>query len=514
MCLTGSHVYRWIVQQGPALYDVWAAVRLRRHRDHRPRRIGDRGRRTNRRYVLRLFLLSPELLNRLGFGIYFGFTGKASRIFKRNNRTNAPALENSEVPVAVRAQLNKVYQMNSKCTPLKSFVVLLTLLSAATASAQNILATGTLKSETGAPISDAKILFDLGNYGLKKAESKIVEATSDSQGKFALNIELDDMRDYMGEGHIWFFASGYQTQIARLNTLSDEPQRFELVLKKASGIEFTVLSPDGKPVVGAEITPWYAKMLTGNYNFPPEPVLRAVVEKTDENGKATLKHFPAERIDSVSIKTDEYGDQKHSISEAQIESQSATIGMEEVGDVKIRFTGGSGKYPLAKIGIYQHSSDRGYSSPVVTTNLDKPLELKKIAAGRYTTNVVCPDGFEMVPDLPNELDVLPNDTVTIDVPLVKPVLVSCRIRTSTDKPISGARISIQHGKNYSSVSAVSDSKGKFEAKVIPGKVVVHVISYRQADYYSREHPRLTFDVSAEEEEQELAPIEVKAKPSQ
>ena len=398
-------------------------------------------------------------------------------------------------------------------TQVMIFVILFFIANSDCADAQNIMATGTLKSESGTPIANGKIWFDLGNYGLKKAESEIIEATSDSKGKFVLNIELDDLANYMNEGHIWVYAEGHQVQLARLKTFSDEPQSFDLVLKKANGIEFTILSPAGKPVPDAEVTPWHAKMLSGNYAFPPRTVLNAVAEKSDENGKVTLKHFPADRIASVSIKTKNHGDQKHQISKAQIDGRNATIKLEESGDVRIRFVGGSGKYPLAKIGIYQTSSGqdaRGYSSPVVSTNLDKTLELKNIAAGRYTTFVSCADGFELIPDLPNELFVIPNKTVTVDVPLIKPVLISSRIKTSTGKPISGARISIQYGKNLSSINVVSDSKGKFEAKVIPGEVIVHVISYHLADYHSDEHPRLTFK-AGDDGEQQLTPIEVKAK---
>ena len=181
--------------------------------------------------------------------------------------------------------------------------------------------------------------------------------------------------------------------------------------------------------------------------------------------------------------------------------------------MKFRFTGGTGKYPPVKFGIYHNSIEGVYSSEVLTTNLDKPLEFKKIAAGKYHSSAICPDGFELIPDLPYELDVIPNESVTIDVPLVKPIQVSGQIETSTGEPIAGVRISVQHAKNYASVSVVTDSNGKFEANVIPGRVTVSVISYRMANYYSDKFPRLTFE-DIGDEDHEFAPIKVKAKPRQ
>lgn len=397
------------------------------------------------------------------------------------------------------------------------FSILPILFVNANAYAQNPLARGVVTSKAGEPISGAKIWFDLGNYGLQKANSTVLETETNSLGKFSLTIELDDLKDYMREGHLWVHAEGYEVGLLRLLPFSDEPQDFDVELEKANGLTVTVLDPEGRPVDNAEISPWHAKMLTGNSSFPPKPVLSAVAVNTSSDGKASMEQFPVERLVSLSIKTNTLGNQKHVLSPAQKRERNATVQLEPVGNVRINFVGGKRKYPLTKLGLWPRfdtSDGSGYSAPVIETHLDKPVELNQIVAGRYKIFAICPKGFELIPDLPDEIEFLDGKAEQIDVHLVEPVILVGRIQTTKGQNISDARISVQYGKSRASESCVSNSRGIFQAKVLPGDVIVHVISYAHSNVLSEEHPRLTFEVPEDLQEFAIETIVVKARDRQ
>jgi hypothetical protein len=131
-----------------------------------------------------------------------------------------------------------------------------------------------------------------------------------------------------------------------------------------------------------------------------------------------------------------------------------------------------------------------------------------IAAGSLRIAAVVDENSPLRPKLPENITVEADKTTKLEIPMVPTVVVRGSIREKdTGKPIPGACITISYGIFRQYVIPVSDAQGRYTARVLPGRVSLHVTCMPSEYVLSHRGFRPYYDVPTDAKEFELPPME-------
>ncbi len=176
---------------------------------------------------------------------------------------------------------------------------------------------------------------------------------------------------------------------------------------------------------------------------------------------------------------------------------------------------------LRKDWLAVHPEDRAMPSPTegnaeVTSDKDGRFVVPVLAEGDLQVYVKVNENQPLRPRLPEHVRSGSGATTLLDIPLVPAVLVRGSVREKgTAKPLPGALVLISYGVGLQGASAVTDAKGNYTARVLPGTVGFHMIAlprgYAQVgEHWTRDNdvPNDEVDVPKDVKEFELPLVEV------
>lgn len=323
------------------------------------------------------------------------------------------------------------------------------------------------------PVPDAMVLLNL-RLGHKEDLWQL-STTTDSEGKFEMSVPAKwlEYGAYYHDRSVWVhapgFAVGQESAAKQLNKRDEEP----LVIKLAEEepVKFEIHQPSGKPLVGGKVQPhhWH----TGH--IPPEEILDRIAATTDAEGVATLHGIAPDLVRRVDVIADQYGKQSFVTREMPADAdQPTTLTVIDVGSIEGQLVCDD---PVAvsnvRVAVVGSNRDGGQAEGSGETMTDDKgrFRLEQLAAGRYDLYVEAPEGTTYRPIVPREIVVSTDEVTNVDVEYGETVLVRGMVDArGTDQPVAGAYVSVSHGSSYQRESVLTDAQGRFEARVLPGRV--------------------------------------------
>ena len=295
---------------------------------------------------------------------------------------------------------------------------------------------------------------------------------------------------------------------------SNKSTPLEVQLGPQSEAEFTVLTPDGKPLPGARV----------GLSFRILSELAAkTCGTTDEHGQTQVHGVAAEQADEVMVEASAYGSQVFNLHARP--ASNSTLQLAPVGRIE-------GQVVAAQPELF-----RGMSVSITTRQRTTAVERKKnlanslqasgqaelhvdadgrfvvpaIAAGDVTLDAQIAD--ERLPVRPrvienDQVKVVPGRTTRIEISMEMLVKVHGLIRAKvTGKPVADAAIFVNSDHFRDEVR--SDANGRYTARVLPGDVHVGVIGVPSNDVrQSQDSRQARYDVPDDATDFELPAVEV------
>ena len=371
------------------------------------------------------------------------------------------------------------------------------------ASAANARVSGKVIDENGKPLAGADVWLPLGFHGVGPAQT--LHAKSDDQGRFAVEISaamLAKMQSWDWTMTAWWaYALGRQVANARAEKPSGAS---EVVIRLGPSTEtsFIVLDPERQPCAGVLVEPDGIKAPACIQGLPDE--LRArVAARTDAKGRVTLPAVSRETLFNVRITTKEFGVQVQRVLKSEPPAtDGGTIHLRPVGKIEGRLiadppetarnvrlffsTEDRRAMPTKGDAVYRkeyldlHPEHRSIPWPTegkanVKSDKDGRFVVPALAEGDMEVYVNVNENQPLRPRFPEHVRSGSGATTLLEIPLVPTVLVRGSVRENeAAKPLPGALVLISYGVGHQEASAVTDAKGNYTARVLPGRVSFHM----------------------------------------
>ncbi len=282
-------------------------------------------------------------------------------------------------------------------------------------------------------------------------------------------------------------------------------------LKPATDTSFVVLDPAGQPLAGALVQPYYIS------NEPtPEEVLRHIEARTDAAGRAKFPAVGHDELDTLRVTAKGFGiqSQRYSSPERPLPAEN-TIRLRPVGRIEGRVTADNPQWVRGVQMVLETERIAGSHAPPWLT--DGFAQIESDNHGRFTVPAIAngslhfryvhvDEKLPVRPQLPRRLNVAANETTELVLPMTPlvPVRGSVRLK-DRDAPASGVEIHIQYGVGQRAVS-VSDTQGRFTARVLPGRVRFNV--FDKSKKYVQFSSAISHEIPNQTEEFKLPPLEL------
>lgn len=374
---------------------------------------------------------------------------------------------------------------------------------------------GWVVDHNGKPIVGAQIWWQ----SLDSRRTHLISEASDVNGHFSLTCRETQDPILAGVGELWIFkeekqltaVTTYLTEsglkLMSLQQLNDKLRTIErseitdgfIRLEPATDTSFIIEDPDGSPVVGVEVEPYHFKT-TIAHDIIPEPVRALLRAKTDSNGRAQMHSLSRNWLSNIEVRSTTLGTQQFEIEYTAKAPAERTITLSATGSIAGRLTGENPDW-VRGVRLYfttrgGYRAANGHAS--ATTDDEGCFTVPAIAYGALRTGCRLDESIPALPRMPNPPRMIPEspgpgaplvrvpgfeevwvtagNSTSFDIKLETPVVVRGVIRTQdSDAPISGAVISVDYGIPHQGEQVVSDSEGRFEARVLAGDVSAQVI---------------------------------------
>ena len=303
---------------------------------------------------------------------------------------------------------------------------------------------------------------------------------------------------------LWVFAPGKELTVVRATdaTAGDNKDKekeqdapLTISLAPATETEYTVSDEQGRPVAGAVLDPWHYRTPWGN-DLVPSGVRELLRRTTDSSGRVRLTSLSREALSDVQIRAAHFGTQLQWLNTPDAASPQKKITLRATGriegrliaddpqlvrGIQIMFSTQHRQRSLQTLpvtlldGTKKHRVNYGTDGvALVETDAEGRFRIPEIAAGPIFI-VDGPTKSPFVPRPPSGLNLKAGETVHIDIPMERLVLVKGTIRT--DEPpaaVAGAEVTIRYGKRFQVKMVTSDRQGHYEARVLAGPVYTQV----------------------------------------
>jgi beta-lactamase regulating signal transducer with metallopeptidase domain len=335
---------------------------------------------------------------------------------------------------------------------------------------------GRVEDENGTPTAGAHLCWTI--WSPSDPPSRIcVESHSGVDGRFriqrprSLKAETKSL-----PSALWVLAPGKNLAVidSREGMVTDGKAREWVVqLKPAKDLTLVVVDPVGQPLRDAIVEPTdYRGPRGGNAAFP-DTFQKWLVGTTNADGKVILPELASDRLQGVVVSSTQYGRQRFFLKPIGA-SPKQTLRLKPAGRVEGRVTAPHGERVGGFVVTLLNLDDSIWSSAKATTDAEGRFAVPAIAEGALTVDLMHDLQAAkpaLLPRPPEKVRVVRNQTTTITVPLEETVLVRGSIQTDdTHAPVPSALIAVVYAPNSNSVHVTSDRNGRYEARVLAGRV--------------------------------------------
>lgn len=372
---------------------------------------------------------------------------------------------------------------------------------------------GTVVDENDKPVPGALLVLSLRRGW--DAHHWAVEGTTNDGGQFELVVPAEwlALGTFPHDRTLWVHAPGYAVGNTSIYKQLDrgEVAPLEVKLLAEQPIPFHVQDPEGAPLAGCRVQPhhWH----TGH--IPPKAILERIASTTNETGVATIHGITPALVRRMEVVSKSYGTQHFAIPEGKLTSDSPFVmPMLELGTLEGTLECDD-KSVVANVRVAVETQYRqqgvaeGFG--LTTTDDQGRFKIANIAEGVYGLYIEVPEGANVRPVFPTELAIKPHETTTLHIPYAPTAIVRGKVvARGSDKPVSGAYVSIRHGSWRQGEDVLTDENGNYEARVLPGPVRWQLIRIpRDFESWVRwETPDDAVEVSLESSPHELPPLEL------
>lgn len=371
---------------------------------------------------------------------------------------------------------------------------------------------GTVTDENGQPVPGAKLFLPLG---LRSDWEKCLRTEADAMGKFNLQIPRSLLNQKFKPvlGTLWVHSPGHLVAGENVYSVvrgSQEAMEVKFQLSPGSKTAFTVLDSKGSPVLGAKVQGQHYQILK-NFEILPE----GFSGKTDANGVVQISDINPARLHNLKIQADKFGTQEVRLTNAT-DPTNRTVRLKETGTIKGRLVSDHPEWVRGvRVALHSRNSfEPGIAngSAILTTNEDGSFEVPHFAADNGVLAYVDLDpSLPVRPQLEETGWVLhPGSTLKMEIPLVQATKVRGILRVKSKKtPVPEAEILLDYGGFRQSERVITDAKGKFEGRVLPGPLRIQIVSLPAENLvYDLAYYNKTIEIPANTKEFHLPPLEV------
>jgi beta-lactamase regulating signal transducer with metallopeptidase domain len=381
---------------------------------------------------------------------------------------------------------------------------------------------GKVIDETGRPVADADVWLSV-YCDPPHGEARVQHVKSNSQGRFTVEVPPAWVARMIPNSStsLWACAAGRQ-----LGTKSGQHFNFEgdasdqvIRLKPAAETSFIVVDPEGKPLAGALLQPYYV-----TYEPTPPEILRRIEARTDADGRVKIPSL-GRNASNVEIRviTKLFGIQVQRYTRFPLPAEN-TIRLRPVGRVKGRIIADKPEW-VRGVRIILNTEKLDAPAPPwltegcadVESDAEGRFEVPAIAAGRiFYRGVLMNEKLPVRPKLPEDdlsgerpefVHVDAERTTLLRFPMIRVVDVLGTVRAKdTHEPIPGLKIIIQYGTGCQNADAISDAEGRFKAQVLPGPIRIYAMD--RSEKFIQWGSGESFEVPQQAGEFNLLPLEL------
>ncbi len=388
-----------------------------------------------------------------------------------------------EIRLSPRARFSAALLVLAVCTTVLFAQVPGPAASAPQASPKNVenaeetrIVRGKVISEDGKGVADAYVVLPLSD------NQTVLETRTDQDGRFELRIPPHKMRRQSLRS-IWAYSKIYSlgsaTPYRQMFENSQEP--LEIRLPPLTNASFQILSPSGKPVSDALVSPW-------NYNTPlgsdimPDKLRSLFANRTNADGRVTLQGIDTQKLYTLSADHPHYGQQRMRMDwPVPNASQVTTKRMQlcQTGSIQGKLMGDPAYVGNVRILISTQQSEiipsaTGHAE--VLTDKQGHFHIPAIAGGSIDAYIRVEDSWPVRPRVPQNARVDDGLPTSLEIKLDRTRKVHGLVRgKKSQKPLSNLDIFFRSGRlSYGIVT--TDEHGKYEANVLSGPIDFHVVS--------------------------------------
>lgn len=420
------------------------------------------------------------------------------------------------------ATLSDSWQPAWRDAVLPVLILLAATVSAEESRVSGKVIRGTVVDQQRKAISRAKLWYEYA-YSRRDREHLSVSTRSDAEGKFTLEVPPlapDGKWFARADADIWAFSPKHC--LASVSPRHPESKKdasgLRIELAPASDSSVVVLDPQGNPVAGVIVEPTNYRTRRG-YDVIPEAAKPLVGARTDDNGRARLPWLARDRMFNVWVTTKKYGVQTQRFTVKADQPAERVVRLRPVCRIQGRVIAAKPEWARENRLVFttEENWKQGGARPPwpteghadVTTDEDGRFEIPVIAAGRLSMlDTVIDETLPVRLDLPERGELPAGETTVFELPMLK--LVDIRgsiLAEDTGEPLKGIKVHVYYGKMRQGTDVVSNAKGQFSARVLPGRVRFQPMNLHSTNYLQFGSPRPQ-QVSADANGFELPPIKV------
>lgn len=351
---------------------------------------------------------------------------------------------------------------------------------------------GQVVDDKGMPIPNATLWVPT-NWKPRRT----MEATSDSDGRFELKFpeEWVESRDFYMGLYMWAIAPGYgiETTSVFKHLIQESGDELKIALAPEEQVRIKVMSHLGTPCRDVKVK--LSSYTVGqNVSSIPEEIVNALTGTTNEEGIVTLSAIQADRLYAVEVESDDSGRQIFRMNNKNAnapDTSMTTFTLRPSGGLKGKLIADKPEW-VQNVKIYFRSDEmntvrdpRGVAE-VTTNELGEFHVPKIISQSSLRVTVMIDPQLPVRPRIPMSLSVREGETYEFNIPLVHAPMVIGKVVTKAEgAPVANAQISLSYGGPYVSVSSglgtqservVTDERGEFRGRALPGSTTVHFFS--------------------------------------
>ena len=310
---------------------------------------------------------------------------------------------------------------------------------------------GTVALPDGRPASGTRLFYSTRDHAGDPGHLR-AEAVADAEGRFSLVIPPVDgpWPGLIGAGTLWAYRPGsFVATIPVYRGALRPGSALRIGVGPTAGALFEVHHPDGRPVVGAKVSP---RLLDRHIAEVPDRLadLIGFETLTDSRGRAVVAAFSQEEIRSIEVQAEGYGRQVFMFGHGEINPDPKVVRLRPVGRLKGRLVGDPAvirRCPLSVCGFSPSEDPVRYSySEDIVTDDEGRFEIPAIAVGPHGVKTPgrCDSPWYVRSERGRELvEVKAGETTEVVLTMERAVRVRGVVRESgTEQPIAGVRMAV------------------------------------------------------------------------